>query len=549
MPIDILNPKGNSPGGLLLPLELWDDICSRLPKPSLSCLRLVCSTLNTIALPWTYREIRLENFGNSAERFVEIAKSQRLRNLVRELTIDTVDLDVSYNTNDHFPCPTEFLDALLYMHCFSSITAVHLRFSQYCGEDDRVGVTIEETWGFRYRVLDTMFHCIAGMWTVEKQMEIEEKVEDELHDYEPTYPEDEFTGSLSQAMAVKELTITNLADHYDSDLASSDAFKKVMSMPSLTDLKLFVATERNEDSDEGMAYYEEKYAFFGSLPNTWLSQSIADNLTVLSLYASDYWGWFPKMDFRNMKFPHLRVLALGHYVFSHEWQIDWVSSIGRGERSEGLRKLYLDDCPILFQAHLSSELDESDPGYPDLESVFNLVPADMHEYTMRWSDILSRWATSMTGLREFRIGHGHWTADDAPQDTFESHLVHLGEDDNGEGALRYRLSNNTHRSFDCPEPTDRDYGDEDPDKVCATDKYLYGSGITGRRGYKLQYIEYDINTYPSPWYEKFCSYRLDDEGFEPEEGTWARDFAALEEFNSAIKARVSKNDASMQESQ
>lgn len=25
--------------------------------------------------------------------------------------------------------------------------------------------------------------------------------------------------------------------------------------------------------------------------------------------------------------PHLRVLALGHYVFSHEWQVNWIASI------------------------------------------------------------------------------------------------------------------------------------------------------------------------------------------------------------------------------
>jgi hypothetical protein len=546
MSIKTLTLEDNSTGALLLPPELWDDICSLLAKPSLLSLKLVCSRLNTIALPWAYRQIRLEGFGNSAERFVEIAKSPRLRNLVRELTIDTsVDLDFSYNCNDSYPYPTEFLDALVYMHCFNSLSAVHLRFNQYCGEDDRVGLVIEETYGFRYRVLDTVFHCIAGMWTVEKQMEIEEKVEDEYHDYERTYPEDEFTGSLSQVMPLNELTISNLADYYDPDLASSAAFKKVMSMPSLTNLKLFITTEINEDTDDSTAYYEEKYAFFDSLPNTWLSQSISDNLTVLSLYARDYWGWFPKMDFRNMKFPQLKVLALGHYVFSHEWQIDWISSIGRGDGGEGLRELYLDDCPILYQAFQASPLDDSDPGYPALETVLDHENGELHSYTMRWSHVLSRWSTTMRGLREFRMGHGHWTADEAPEDTLESHLVDFGEDEERQSVLRYRLSNNTHRSFDCPEPIDRDYGDEDPSKICATSKYLRGTGINGRGGYKLQYIEYDIHTHPSPWYEKFWSYRLDDEGFEPEQGTWATDIAALEAFTAKIKIRAANREESI----
>ncbi|SPJ72233.1 uncharacterized protein FTOL_01961 [Fusarium torulosum] len=546
MSIDILTPEDNFAGGLLLPPELWDSICSLLPKPSLLSLRLACSTLNAITLPRIYRAIRLEGFGSSAERFVEIAKSHRLRNLVCELTIDTsVGPDFPYNCNDSYPFPTEFLDALIYMHCFSSLSAIHLRFNQYCGEDDRVGLVIEETYGFRYRVLDTVFHCIAGMWTVDKQMAIEEKVEDELHDYERTYPENEFTGSLSQVMPLNELTITNLADYYDPDLASSDAFKKVMSMPSLTNLKLFVTTEKNEGTDDSIAYYEEKYVFFEYLPDTWLNQSISDNLTVLSLYACDYWGWFPKMDFRGMKFPQLKVLALGHYVFSHEWQIDWISSIGRGDGGEGLRELYLDDCPILFQACQASPLDESDPGYPILDSVLDREEAKIHKYTIRWSHILPRWATSMRGLREFRIGHGHWTADEAPEDTFESHLVDLGEDDEGESVLQYRLSNNTHRSFDCPELIDRDYGDEDPSKICATGKYLRGTGINGRGGCKLQYIKYNIYAGPSPWYENFWSYRLDDEGFEPEEGTWATDIAALEALTATVKARAANREASI----
>jgi hypothetical protein len=546
MSIDILTPEDHTVGGLLLPPELWDSICLVLSKPSLSSLRLVCCKLNAIALPWSYRKIRLEGFGNSADRFVEIAKSPRLRNLVRELTIDTsVGPDFPYNSNDSYPYPTEFLDALVYMHCFSSLSAIHLRFNQYCGEDDRAGLAIEETYGFRYRVLDTVFHCIAGMWTVEKQMEIEEKVEDESYDYKRTYPENAFTGSLSQAMPLNELTIANLADCYDPDLASSDAFKKVMSMPSLTNLKLFVTTEKNEGTDESTPYYEEKYVFFEFLPDTWLSQRISDNLTVLSLYACDYWGWFPKMDFRSMKFPQLKVLALGHYVFSHEWQIDWISSIGRGDGGEGLRELYLDDCPILFQAYQATPLDESDPGYPALDTVLAREGDEIYKYTMRWSHILSRWATSMGGLREFRRGHGHWTADEAPEDTFQSHRLGLGEDDGRESLLRYRLSNNTHRSFDCPEPIDRDYGDEDPDKVCATGKYLYGTGINGRGGCKLQYIEYDILTGPSPWYENFYSKRLDDEGFEPEEGTWAIDMAALEALTAMIKTRVANREASI----
>ncbi|KAJ3549551.1 hypothetical protein NM208_g460 [Fusarium decemcellulare] len=524
---------------LILPLKSWDNICSFLSKPSLLCLRLVCSKLNKIALPYAYRNIRLEGLQGSSERFVKIAKDPKLRDLARQLTVDTsVNLDFNYNCNGDYPFPTEFLDALPYIRYFGHLTIVHLRFNQYCGEDDRTGKTIEETWNFRYRVLDTLFHCIAGTWTTDKQMEIEEKAGDELYDYERTYPKDDFGASLNQIIQLKELTIANLADFHDLRLANSEAFKKVMSLPSLINLKVFVTTEQDEDSDESHAYYEEKYEFFDYFPQTWLATSLSDNLRVLSLYGRDFWGWFPKMDFRNIDFPQLQVLALGHYVFSHNWQIDWISSIGRNNGTAGLRELYLDDCPILFQALQASPLDVTDPGYPIASTVLDQETPEMYRFSIRWSDILSKWATSMKGLRVFRMGHGHWQAEEAPQDTLESVCIDLEGDIGCENLLEYRLSNNTHRSFACPEPIDRDYGDEDVDKICASGKYLAGTGINERGGCKLQYIKYNINIGPSPWRETFWSYMLDEEGFEPEKGTWARDKAAFEELSLTVKARV-----------
>ncbi|KAF5660095.1 hypothetical protein FHETE_9066 [Fusarium heterosporum] len=525
---------------ITFPSELWDVICSVLPKPSLSRLRLVCRGLNSIALPWTFRELRFEGFGNSTKNFVEIAKSPQLRHLVRELTVDTsVELDFEYNCNEDYQFPTEFLDALPYINCFKHLDALHLRFNHFCGDEDRTGISIEETWDFRYRVLDTVCHCIAGMWTVERQMEIEDAVDDSPRDYKRTYPEDEFDDS-DQVIQLKELTITNLADFHDPRLASSEAFKRVVSLASLRDLKILITSQKDEDLDNSTVYYEEKYKFFKHLPRTWLNTNISNNLTTLSLYSEEFWGWFPKMDFRSMDFPNLQVLALGHYVFTHDWQIDWMSSIGQKNGVGGLRELYLDNCPILYQANQASPLDENDPGYPVVSTVFRAA-AEMHTYPIRWSDVLSRWATSMKSLEVFRMGHSHWFVDEAPEDTLESVLNHLGTDADDEGVLRHRLSNNVHRSFDCPEPIDRAYGDVDPQTEYKSGKYLRGTGINGRYGGKLQYIEYDVNCFPSPWKETFWSYRDDNEGFEPEDGAWTTDIAALQEFTLAVKARTAGN--------
>ncbi|KAH7006814.1 hypothetical protein EDB80DRAFT_717881 [Ilyonectria destructans] len=531
-----------------LPPKIWDHICSFLPKPSLSRLRLVSSAFNRIALRWAYRDLRLEGFGDSAQRFVEIAKSPQLRDLVREVTIDTsVGLEFTYRGNDRYPSPDSFMDALPYVRCFGNLTALHIRFNEFCGEDDRNGLSIEETWPVRYRVLDTVCHCVAGMWTANQQSEIDEKLEDELYDYEPEYhdPQDDIGVPFDQVIHLKELTIANLADYHDTDLAASTAWRKVISLPSLTDLKLLMATETDEGSDESAAYYEEKYEFYEHLPETWLSPCISDNLRVLSLYSQGYWGWFPKMDFRGIEFPQLRVLALGHYVFSHEWQIDWFASIGQKNGSGVLEELYLDDCPILFKARQTIPLDSSDPGYPVVSTVMDQGTTKMHGYSMRWHDVLSRWATDMKALRVFRMGHGEW--DGAPQDTLESidrDLLYEGVD---EKVIRYRISHNTHRSFACPEPVDRAYGVEDPEQAWASGKYLQGTGINGRGGCRMQYIKYDIQVNPSPWQETFRSCMDDDDGYEPEEGTRAKDNAAFEELTLAIQSRMTREETGSEE--
>lgn len=532
--IPIRNQK--SPGALSLPPEIWDSVCALLLKPSLSRLRLVSSGFDRIALPWVYRNLRLEGFGNSAERFIQIAKSPKLRDLVRELTVDTsVGLEFSYKSNWAYPFPASFMDALPYLRCFGYLAALHLRFNEYCGEDDRRGVSMEETWDFRYGALDTVCHCVAGMWTPEKQIEIDKKSEYQWHEYtrKRADPEDDLGVPFDQVIQLKELTVTNLADFYDTDLVASGALKKVMSLPSLTELKLLIATEIDESMHESPVFYEEKYEFFNHLPETWLAPSISDNLRVLSLYYNEYWGWLPKMDFRGMAFPRLKVLALGQYVFSHDWQIDWIASIGQENGSGGLEELYLDNCPIMFQALQASPLDEKDPGYPLLSAILDGAAEDLFKYPMRWHHVLPRWATTLKALRVFRMGHGSWHS--APEDTFKSVIQEFRDVD--EDVLRYRLSQNSHRSFDCPGPlVSYCDGVEDPFKVWESGKYVNGTGINGSGAYKLQYIEYE-HISSSPWMETFWDHVDDDQGYEPEEGTWVKDLAAFEALCSAVEAR------------
>lgn len=43
--------------------------------------------------------------------------------------------------------------------------------------------------------------------------------------------------------------------------------------------------------------------------------------------------------------PNVRVLTLRNYGFSHDWQVEWIASLGSDNGRGGLEELYLDDCP------------------------------------------------------------------------------------------------------------------------------------------------------------------------------------------------------------
>ncbi|CEI62046.1 hypothetical protein FVEN_g3079 [Fusarium venenatum] len=508
--------------------EIWDNICAHLTPPSHANLRLVSPTFNSIALPWKYRSIRLEAFGPSVERFINIAKTPELRDLVREVTIDTrVDLNWEYARNDNYPFPTAFMNALPYLRYFTSVTALHIRFEEHCGNQaEFYKLSIEETYLFRYKVLDTIFHCAAGLWTLEKQLKMDEELDEERYicegDEKCDYSDQDlqFRGSC---FALRELTIANLADYADTDILDSKAWQTIMDLPTLIDFKLFITTEEDEAAPENEVYLIEKYDFFDSLPSTWLSSNLTQNLRVLSLYFKDYWGWFPFMDLRDFghesPFPQLKVLALGNYVFTHDWQVDWFPKIGKENGGGGLEELYLDDCPILF--HASHEaIDEH--GYPDYLPVTEMdrSASQEHDFHIRWHHVLAQWKDSMRGLKVFRMGHGSWWG--RPERTYQ--LISADPDyaHANKSALDYRLSHNTHRTFACPIPS----GEE-----CQLERWRYGEGLDDERSNRMTYIAYDLGTGPSRWIGE------DDGEFELEEGVKDKDDVAWDAMMAAIQAR------------
>jgi hypothetical protein len=530
---------------VILVNEIWDQICSYLTHQNLANMRLACRRFNEIALPQQYRSLRLEAFGDSVHRFVDIAKSPRLHRLVRTITIDThVDFDFEYTGGYTYPFPQAFMEALPHLRYFTNITSLHIRFEEHCSKDEEHGYSSEEVAELRYRVLDTIMHCAAGMWTLEKQRTIDKVLlgylyaEDEMEEFDYSDQDLEFTND--GPFPLRELTVTNLADNDDANVTLSEAWKAVISLPSLVDLKLLVVTEEDQYSPEKSIYLEAKYYFFQSLHETWLSPNLSQHLRVLSLYFQDYWGWFPKMDFRligeDSPFPHLKVLALGNYIFSHRWQIEWFAKIGKENSSGGLEELYLDDCPILYKAHQNGPVHD---GYPDFVSILedrDETNHSTHTFSLRWHEVLSQWKNSMTGLRVLKMGSGSWGI--APMCTFHTMLCDSEYAKMSIDAMRYRTSHNIHRDFACPAPIPRcNYWEPECRKIFASGKYLNGEGISDTRDRRMQYVEYDIGVGPTAWCEKTSNSIAAYDGYEPEEGTLMKDDQAWDEIVAACQVR------------
>ncbi|CAG9951049.1 unnamed protein product [Clonostachys rosea f. rosea IK726] len=496
-----------------IPLEVFNEIFSYLPRDALLALRALDRRLGAIATAHAFRHVHLgaQEDKDEHELLINVARSENLRHLVREVTCDTwVGSNFRYDANDSYPLPSEFLNALPYLRFFRNLSSLNVVFTQFCGHTFLDPYTsVEETTDFRYRVLDTVFRSVAGTWSSEQQANIDQTLQ--LRDFEPTY--DQIAPGVSDAeiarrLPLKTLTISNLGDYNDERLTNSDYFKAVLESKELVDLKLQITTQADDAAPENELYLCDKYDLFAALPSTWLSPTVAGNLTTMSLYCREHWGWNPKMDFRAVRpgmgvdsgFPSLRVLALGKYVFSHEWQVDWIASLGCQNGRGGLEKLYLDNCPIMYYAHHLKPLDESttvvgkDRNGDDIvvsnegyhrRDVLARRPATQRgsgtthgkrEFPLQWHTVLSQWNESMTSLRVFKMGCGALTS---PSVNVGHFLLNHGDMGRGHCTVHRQAF----RYFDCltPPPDDTPYEDIDDDK------YASGVGLSQDRNRILQY--------------------------------------------------------------
>ncbi|KAG8160929.1 hypothetical protein KVR01_009193 [Diaporthe batatas] len=424
------------------PDDVLRHVFSFLPLETLAQCRLLSRSAEPLARAFLFRHVRLE-MGCDVKLFLNIAKTERLRPFVREITVDLSqerpDSDgAEYARGIQIQSCRQTLRAIPLVRLFSGLKTLNLRFS---GPDVYSNGTETEEVSpptFPSTFTENILQCISGCWTKESQ---DQWVRD-LHRWPIT--RDEAPGNLmvvsepgdsglleelehfgavqpspGPAINLSTLTISNLSEQDSDYLASSSAMRSFFETQSLSTLQLLTTSgpHADDNSPSHGKVLHNRYKFFQSVPSTWLSPSVADRLRTLSLFSQEYWGYIPKMDLRSLgRLPNLRTLALGRYVFTHQWQVDWVAGLGSENGRGGLQELYLDDCPIMWRSRVPPPLDNE--GFPreELLSLGRFHPKykfAVADFGLRWSSVLDEWRQKVPSLKVFRMGCGNWDGVDS----------------------------------------------------------------------------------------------------------------------------------------
>ncbi|KAF4503271.1 hypothetical protein FAGAP_425 [Fusarium agapanthi] len=528
-----------APTDIRLPAEIVVMVCSYLWKQDQLITRLVSGNLHYAATIQAFRSLRLKPDGDSPSQFRAIALSDKLRTSVKEVTIDTeLDPGIPYisDAKDFAVCQN-FLQFLPYLCLFKNLKHLHLRFSR--SSNSRV-YNVEEGWYYRYLALDIISHSVTGMWTPEDR----KRVYDTVPSHGKQMCTDTHDASIlrGDSLQIKELTISHLADYNDLRLIQSKAWNQLLRLPSLVDLKLLVGEDHCSNGTRLSAWRSE---FFGALPSQWLTPDVVQKLQVLSLFNTDYWGWFPRMDLDQLgDLPALKVLALGRYIFTDKKQTDWIASLGENNKSGGLEELYLDECCILYEANQHGPLTADGYQVPFADMDWN---ADMQrtEYGRRWHHVLSEWRTSMKGLKRFTMGVGDLGCPSrtivpfCPRVSVTQAMMIAGD------PPEWYFGHNRHRFFADPEPKDRVVSLVDAYRSrrkasmsLPMGNYLLGAGLIQTRRARMKYAGYDVRLA----YGWFMGAEFGNGGYgrawAPEEGTVEFDDAAYALLMEATRNRL-----------
>ncbi|KAK0267158.1 hypothetical protein LTR35_016545 [Friedmanniomyces endolithicus] len=371
-----------------LPEELIELCLEKLDKGSLQNLRLVNRFFTSRASKVLYWGVTVYCSEHSAQNARLLLDRDHLNPLIKSLALHTYDPDL---LPDRFESrggelPEEFETFLGDVGRFRGLRAVQLEYLEDCAverlpTDDAANPIPElQSVEFRSRVLTAL---VQGL----------------NHEEHP-------------ATKVHDLKIDCLQDVVDTTLARSDDFRAVVARLDLLSLHIISESETHPDRITPSLYLPEPYHFFGNdLRQYWL-EPVRENLTHLSLNHEDrYWGYLPYCNLPGLHFPKLQSLRLIRMVFTHDWQVDWLTSHG-----STLTSLILIDYR-----------------YPDLEPCQKAkedVPlqySSQWRYGKRWHDYAPRLNAGLPHLERLGIYHPTFDAFQGCESEFRPPPVRYAE--------------------------------------------------------------------------------------------------------------------------
>lgn len=191
---------------------------------------------------------------------------------------------------------------------------------------------------------------------------------------------------------LETLEIVNLPCRPQPDLTSHDSFHALLKTLRTLVLR-FDYPSNHEYPYQFSPLGDVSHEFFTDLPEAWLAPA-STGLTSLSLGANELWGYLLKVDFRDVRFPHLKSLRMQSFVFSHDWQLEWILS------HKSLQKLRLHECRMLTEARWNGKKD--DDNYPtEYSPDGDLVSPQVYQHAKSWHHYYEEFSDRLENLRSF----------------------------------------------------------------------------------------------------------------------------------------------------
>ncbi|KAJ5554990.1 hypothetical protein N7461_003460 [Penicillium sp. DV-2018c] len=181
---------------------------------------------------------------------------------------------------------------------------------------------------------------------------------------------------------------------------SCKTFKSIIAHPELKGRvrKVRVNIAREEKKPEVEIFYASM------LKEVWLKPTM-ESLENLSLYSNLYWGFYPHFDLESMRFPNLKSLTLGKFVFFDDYQFIWILRHYRK-----LEELNFDRCSILARMRTLNDIEHLSrcPISTDYMTFHEDEDFDNSawywSYERRWSNYFAASEKGLPRLRHFAFG-------------------------------------------------------------------------------------------------------------------------------------------------